>query len=107
MNSDQERHGAHSLHGELSKIAVSVGRLEERQIAMFNALADHIRDEHEQFKEQHERAVHEIQDLKREVTTLKSNISELHSAAKTTRFIASAILGLAALWAYISTALGK
>ena len=76
-------------HRDLTSLGITVGRLDERLVAIHRALEHHMREEHKDFEAALEK-----------VDKLHETVRDLHSAAKITRWIAAIVAGLAsaAIW---------
>jgi hypothetical protein len=80
--------GHQQTHRDLTGLGMTVGRLDERLVAIHNALDRHMREEHKDFQE-----------ALKKVESLHDTVRDLHSAAKVTRWIAATISGMVGvLW---------
>lgn len=77
-------------HRDSAALAITVGRLDERLKSIHNALDQHMKEEHRDFKA-----------ALQKVDELHSTVRDLHSAAKVTRWIAAVVSGMAVVVIWI------
>lgn len=93
-----EQHPPHtSVRHDMTVMAVSLGRLDERLASIHRELQHHMVEEHRDFQAARE----EVKQLGEKVKTLSDSVNEVHTAARVTRWIAGGAAGFAGFIVWI------